>query len=187
MYKVPVVLLVAVLSFSNLHAADTYKVDPVHSSVIFKIKHMGVSNCFGRFNSVNGTINLDEKDPKSCSVEIEVKADSVDTNEPKRDQHVKGADFLDVKQFANITFKSTGVEKGEGDAYVVSGDFTLHGTTKPVKITMTKTGAANGKIGFEGQFTIKRSDYGMNFMPQALGDEILLMVGVEAGQPKPEK
>jgi polyisoprenoid-binding protein YceI len=183
MYKVPVVLL-AVLAISNLNAADSYKVDPVHSGVIFKIKHMGVSNCFGRFNSVTGTLNFDEANLKDCSVEIEVKADSVDTNDPKRDQHVKSADLLDAKQFPTMTFKSTGIEKGEGDAYVVSGNFTLHGVTKPVKVTMAKVGAAKGKIGFDGQFTIKRSDYGINFMPDALGDEILLLVGVEAGAAK---
>jgi len=178
-----VALFVVIISFSTF-AADTYNIDPVHSSANFKIKHMNVSNVYGRFNTVTGTIKFDDANLKDSSVSIEVKADSIDTNNAKRDQHVKGPDFLDAAQFATITFKSTAIEKGEGDNYVVTGDFTLHGVTKSIKVTMTKVGAANGKIGFDGLFSIKRSDYGIKYMPDALGDDIFLAIGVEAGLPK---
>jgi len=183
MHKISAALLIVLASLASAFAAD-YNVDPVHSSVIFKIKHMNVSNVYGRFNKVSGTIKFDDANLKDSSVSIEVKADSLDTNNEKRDQHAKGPDLLDAAQFATMTFKSTGVEKGDGDKYVVSGDFTLHGVTKPIKITMTKIGAADGKVGFDGEFTIKRGDYGIKFMPQALGDDIVLYVGVEAAQPK---
>src|SRR5437016_606605 len=99
MHRIPVALFaVAVIGLSNTFAAD-YNIDPVHSNVIFKIKHMNVGSFFGRFNSVTGTIKFDDANLKDSSVNIEVKADSIDTNNPKRDQHVKGPDFLDAAQF----------------------------------------------------------------------------------------
>ena len=169
-----------------VQAADTYKLDPVHSFVIFKIKHMNSSNTYGRFNEPTGTIVVDDANPAGSSVEVELKSDNVDTHEPKRDQHLKKADFFDAVQFPTITFKSKTVEKGkEEGALDITGDLTLHGVTKSIKVTFVKTGAMSDPkmgthIGYEGTFTIKRSDYGMNFMPAMIGDDVQLTVAVEA-------
>ena len=169
-----------------VQAADTYKIDSVHSFVIFKIKHFNTGNTYGRFNDPTGTIVVDDANPAGSSVEVEVKSDNVDTHEPKRDQHLKKADFLDAVQFPAITFKSKSVEKGKDEgALDVTGDLTLHGVTKSIKVTFLKTGASSDpkmgtRVGYEGTFTIKRADYGMNFMPGAVGDDVQLTVAVEA-------
>src|SRR5438067_9388934 len=125
-------------------AAETYKLDPVHSSVLFKAKHLNVADFYGRFNDFTGTVTFDNANPSNSSVNLEVKVESLDTHEPKRDQHLKSPDFFNAKQFPVITFKSTKVEKGSADSYKVTGDFTLHGVMKPVTIEFKKTGEGKG-------------------------------------------
>lgn len=166
-----------------LRAAESWKVDGVHSSLIFKVKHLGVSNFYGRFNQLSGTVAT--ADGALTGVEIEVKADSVDTANQKRDAHVKSPDFLNVKQFPTISFKGKEVKKGEDDSYVVKGDLTLHGVTKEVEAQVQRTGTGKGPdgkelIGFETTFTIKRTDHGMKFMVGPLADDIHITVSVEA-------
>ena len=186
--KVIFVFAVSMLTSLSAGAADTFKIDPVHSSIVFKIKHFNASFVYGRFNDVEGKIVFDEANPAGSSVELDVKAESADTHNAARDEHIKKPDFLDSKQFPTISFKSSAVAKGrDADSFDISGDFTLHGVTKPVKVTFVKTGMGldpkgNTHIGFEGSFTIKRSDYGINFMPdpKVLGDEIPLMIAIEA-------
>jgi polyisoprenoid-binding protein YceI len=163
--------------------ADTFKIDPVHSSIIFSIKHLGVSNFYGRFNDVSGTVVLDKADPSKGSVELSIPIDSIDTHNGKRDQHLKSPDFFNAKQFPVMTFKSNKVE-GSGDNYRVSGDLTLHGVTKPLTLEIENFKEGKGmedeiRGGGETQFTIKRSDHGMNFMQGPLGDEVEIVVSLE--------
>lgn len=166
-----------------LHGADTYKIDPVHSSVGFGAMHLGVTNFYGRFDDISGTVVFDKENPAKSSVELSVKTDTVDTHEPKRDQHLKSPDFFNVKQFPVITFKSNKVE-ANGDSYKITGDFTLHGVTKPLTVEFKKGGEGKGmqgetRSGGETRFTIKRSDFGMNFMQGVVGDEISVMLSLE--------
>ena len=180
--------VVAFLAFvTPTRAADNYKVDPVHSSVIFRIQHAGVSYFYGRFNDKEGTISVDEADPTKDTFDVSIKADSLDTASPARDKHVKSADFFSVQEFPTIQFKSKSVKSAGDKKLDVTGDLTLHGTTKEITVTLEQTGMADiprmGKrVGFEGTFTIKRSDYGMNKMLDMLGDEIKLMVSIEAAK-----
>lgn len=176
-------LLAAALIFSAATAfADTYKVDPVHSSVIFKISHLNVSPFYGRFNNPTGTITIDAADDSKSAVEISVKADDVDTGNAKRDEHLRNPDFFNSKQFPVISFKSTSVKKVDDKTFEVAGDLTLHGVTKPITITLNKTGEAQTRAGYrtgyETSFTIKRSDYGIKFNPEALGDEVTITAGL---------
>lgn len=177
-------VVLAVLIAGPLAAADTYKIDGVHSTAIFRIKHMNTSYSYGRFNDISGKIVNDAANPAAGSVEIEIKADSIDTHNANRDGHLKSPDFLNTKQFPVITFKSKEIKKA-GDALEVSGDFTLHGVTKPVTTKVVQTGTGKNPkggelIGFETTFTIKRSDYGMNFMPGGLGDVVQITFASEA-------
>src|SRR5436190_4359667 len=119
------------------HAADKYKIDPVHSSVFFGIKHLGVTNFYGVFKEIAGTVSFDPADPSKSSVELTVPVESIDSRNPKRDQHLKSPDFLNARQFPTLTFKSTKVE-GSGDAYKISGDFTLHGVTRQITVDFKK-------------------------------------------------
>ena len=164
-------------------AADTYKIDSVHSSVGFSALHLGITNFYGRFNEVAGDVVFDKENPAKSSVNITVQTESLDTHNPKRDQHLKSPDFFNSKQFPAITFKSNKVE-GSGDSFKVTGDFTLHGVTKPITVEFKKLGEGKGmqgemRAGGETKFTIKRSEYGMNFMPGGVGDEVTVMLSLE--------
>jgi len=167
----------------SAHGADTYKIDPVHSSVIFSIKHLGVTDFYGDFKDVSGTVSFDTADPSKSSVDLTVPVESIDTRNEKRDQHLKSPDFFNSKQFPAITFKSTKIE-GTGDSFKITGDLTIHGVTRPVTADFKK-GAENkgqkGEIrsGGETRFTIKRSDYDMKFMAGPLGDEVNIVLSLE--------
>ncbi|MEY2490022.1 MAG: hypothetical protein QOC70_1964 [Verrucomicrobiota bacterium] len=167
----------------SANAADTFKVDPVHSFVLFSVQHFGVSNSYGRFNDISGTVVFDKDNPSKSSVELSVPVESLDTNNAKRDQSLKSPDYLNAKQFPTLKFKSTKVQ-GSGDTLKVSGDFTLHGVTKPLTVDFKKVGEGKGlqgeaRAGGETRFTIKRSDFGMNFMQGAVGDEVTIILSLE--------
>lgn len=188
----PLVPVVAALlgASASVAAAETYAVDPVHTTTLFKIDHFGMSHFLGRFNDVSGTIVWDNADPAKSSVNYEIKAESIDTAFKKRDQHLVGPDFFDAKQFPTLTFKSTAIKKA-GDAFTVDGDLTVHGVTKPISVAVKKVGEGKdpmgaSRIGFWSTFTIKRSDYGMAFMQGALGDEVEITLSTE-GWIKPEQ
>jgi polyisoprenoid-binding protein YceI len=164
-------------------AATTYSIDPVHSYLIFRVKHMDAGYAYGRFNTFSGTITLDEAAPASCAVKMEVDVGSVDTGVENRDKHLKSPDFFNAAQFPKMTFESTAVKKA-GDDYEVTGNLTLHGVTKPVTVKMTKTGQGSmrGKtiVGFEGTLEIKRTDFGVGKPPPGLADEVKMTISVEA-------
>ena len=176
--------VVIVASSSLAFAADNYKVDSAHSTVVFKVGHVGASNYYGRFNDPMGTVVQDAADPSKSSFNVEVQVEKVDTANEKRDAHLKSPDFFDAKQFPTITFKSTAV-KGSGDKLEVTGDLTLHGVTKSITVPITKIGEKDaGKMGYragwEATFDIKRSDYGMTNMVGPVGDDVKLIVSIEA-------
>jgi polyisoprenoid-binding protein YceI len=167
----------------NAFAADTFKIDPVHSSVIFSVKHNGVTDFYGDFKEVTGTVTFDSADSSKSIVEVSISAESVDTRNEKRDQHLKSPDFFNSKQFPTLTFKSTKVE-GTGDVYKVTGDLTIHGVTKPVTVDFKrgadgKGGKGEVRGGGETRFTIKRSDYGMAFMQGPVGDDVNIVLSLE--------
>jgi polyisoprenoid-binding protein YceI len=126
---------------------------------------------------------FDKADPSKSSVEVSVPVESVDTKNEKRDQHLKSPDFFNAKQCPMIIFKSKSVE-ASGDTYKVTGDLTLHGVTKPLTLEIKKGTEAKGtegeiRGGGETRFTVKRSDFGMNFMQDALGDDVTVILSLE--------
>jgi polyisoprenoid-binding protein YceI len=172
---------------STIPAAAAYSIDPVHSSVLFRVKHMNTSYFYGRFNEVKGAINFDEAAPASSTLEVEIKTDSVDTHAAKRDTHLKSADFFNVGTFPTATFKSKTWTKA-GNGFDVAGDLTIHGVTKPVTVKLEKTGEGNVQgnsiVGFETTFNVKRSDFGMSFMPDGIGEDVRIIISLEAGAKK---
>ena len=178
-------LVVALISSFVLsaNAADTFKVDPVHSFVLFSVQHLGVANTYGRFNDIAGTVVFDKDNPSKSSVELSVPVASLDTHNSIRDLSLKSRDFFDAKQFPAMIFKSTKVE-GDGETLKVSGDLTIHGVTKPMTVDFKKGGEGKGVFGEmrgggETQFTIRRSDFGMNFQQGAIGDEVNIILSLE--------
>jgi polyisoprenoid-binding protein YceI len=163
----------------------TWQVDGVHSSIVFRILHMGVSNFYGSFKDMSGKIVVDESDVANSSIEFTVMADSIETRNAKRDQHAMSPDFLNAKEFPEAVFKSTKVTAAGEGKWSVEGELTLHGVTKPISVTAEKTGEAEGRggrgrvAGFECHFEIKRSEFGMDNMLGMLSDEVGVIVSLE--------
>ncbi len=165
--------------------AAHYRIDPVHSSLLFRVHHVGAAYFYGAFRDLSGSIVYDPENPKNCSVQVEVKTESVDTRSEQRDAHLKSSDFLDAKQFPTMTFTSSAVSRIEKDRYRVEGELEIRGRKKKVEFEMQMTGEGefHGKrIGFEATFTIRRSDFGVNYMPEGLGDEVKVIVSLEGVQ-----
>lgn len=182
-----IIALAALFASSFAFAqAKNWEVDSGHASIVFKINHLGFSNVYGTVSGLEGKIVLDEAKPEKSSFDLKAPASNVHTNNVKRDEHLQSPDFFNVKQFANIELKSKSVKK-VGENYDVTADLTMHGVTKPVSFVFhrMKTGKdpwGNTRTGGETAFKIKRSDFGMNFMAGAIGDEVDMMVSLEAVQ-----
>lgn len=168
---------------SSASAADEYAYDLVHSSVSFKARHLDISWIHGRFNEVEGRFSLDREDPSKSKFELTIKTDSVDTANKARDEHLRQPDYFDTKQFPTIEFKSTSTKAIKG-GYEVTGDFTMHGTTK--KVTLVLLGGKEHdfkgvkRVAFSTELSLKRSDYGFDKNAIGpIGDEALIMIDCE--------
>jgi len=180
----PFASLVVLVAFaSQSRAADSYKIDPVHSAVIFRIGHANLGYVYGRINDAAGDFTIDKADPTKNTFTFELQVNNVDTHQEKRDAHLKSPDFFNAKQYPTINFKSTSVKKGEGNFLEVTGDLTLHGVTKSIKIPVEIIGegdfAGGHRVGLETVFTIKRSDFDMKGLAPVVGDDVKLMIAVE--------
>jgi polyisoprenoid-binding protein YceI len=172
-------------------ATETWQIDPVHSGIHFSIPHFVVGRVHGRFTKLGGTIQLDEASPANSKVEVQIDADSVDTNDAKRDGHLKTADFFNVAEHPQITFQSTRVEAAGKNKFRVTGDLTLRGAKKPVTFEVAHGGSVkdpwgNNRGGFSLKTEINRKDFGITFNQllegggPALGDMIDISIDVEA-------
>jgi len=164
--------------------AQTYKVDPVHSFVVFKIEHMNTGWVWGRFNAPAGTFALEGDNPQ---IDVTVEVKNIDTGVEPRDNHLRSDDFFKAEAHPTITFKSTQIEKVDDNTYKATGEITLLGKTNPVTVELKVGQAVKGmqqetRRGLQGTFTVKRSDYGMDFMLNAIGDEVELHVALEGIQ-----
>lgn len=167
----------------SLFAADEYAYDAVHSSVSFKARHLDISWIHGRFNQVDGRFVLDRTTPSNSTFELTIKADSVDTGNTARDEHLRQPDYFDTKQFPTIDFKSTSVKPIDG-GYLVTGDFRMHGVTKSITFPLMggKEIESRGvkRVGFSTELKLKRSDF--NFDKNAIGpigDEAMILIDCE--------
>jgi polyisoprenoid-binding protein YceI len=175
------------VGISTLRAQDAvYEIDPVHSTVLAQAVHFGAGTTWVRFSGPTGTVTLNETDPSKSSVAIEIKADSLDTANEKRDQHLKSPDLLNAKEFPLITFKGTAIKKTGDKTYEVAGNLTVHGVTKPITATFTAVGTGKGakgetRTGADAKFTIKRGEFGIGatFPETTISDEIGMMVSLE--------
>ncbi len=179
------------LSAGQAFAVETYSIDPVHSSVGFKVKHL-FSFVEGRFNDIHGTITGDPAKPESGQVSVEIKAASIDTHEPKRDAHLRSPDFFDADKFPALTFTSKSVKLTGKDTADVTGDLTMHGVTKEVVLKTQFVGKGPGQdkkihTGWEAKTDLKRSDYGLTWSKlvegtQVVGDAISIDLQIDAVQ-----
>lgn len=181
-------------------AAETWAVDKAHSEASFEIRHF-FTKVRGRFDDFSGTIAGDLAHPEQASVTFAIKAASINTNEPKRDAHLRSADFFDVEKFAEISFQSKSIKSVGKDLYEVTGPLTMHGVTKDVTLKVqvlgsTKDPWGNQRTGLEATTTLERKEFGIvwNKVLDAgstmLGDDVKVTVNIEAVRksdaPKPE-
>jgi polyisoprenoid-binding protein YceI len=167
-----------------------WKLDPTHSAVEFSAKHLMITTVKGRITDVEGMIHIDEQNPRNSSVEVTLKAASLDTRTDQRDQHLRSADFLDVEKFPEIRFRSTGIE-GDKKRFKLTGDLTIRDVTRPITLDgefegETRDPWGGQRVGFSAKGKIDRRDFGLTWN-QALetggvvvGNDIKLSLEVQA-------
>ncbi|HKM99835.1 MAG TPA: YceI family protein [Candidatus Binataceae bacterium] len=172
--------------------ADTWNIDPAHTSVEFSVRHMMISNVKGQFEKTSGTITSEGTDPSSVQVNAVIDASSIDTRVDKRDGHLKSPDFLDVAKYPTVTFKSTKVEAAGDGKWKLSGDLTLHGVTRPVTLDVEgptppiKDPFGKTRVGASATTKINRKDFGLTWNKALeaggvlVGDEVSISIDVEA-------
>lgn len=183
--------VVFLLGVPMLALGATYQIDPDHSSFQFKVRHMTVSNVTGEFKKVKGIASTDENDLTGLKVEVALDAASVNTDHAKRDDHLKGGDFLDVARYPTITFVSKKVVKVGENRLKVVGDLTLHGVTREVTVDVdgptpeVKDPGGNIRRGATGTLKINRKDFGVAWHKTldngglVVGDDVNITVEVE--------
>ena len=171
------------------YKAGTWTIDPVHTDVSFTVRHMMVSKVRGKFHGVEGTIVLAE-DPLASTVSADIDLTTIDTGNAQRDDHIRSADFFEVEQHQAMQFRSTGVRAQGGD-FVVTGDLTLRGVTKPVELVLevngfTKDPYGGTRAGFTASTQINRKDFGITIdLPMdgggaVIGDKVQVLLEIEA-------
>lgn len=181
------VVFVMVMATETTTAAE-YKLDPAHSFALFNVKHFGASLVYGQFTAVEGTVQFDPDNPDGNAVEVTIKTDSLTTHNERRDRHLHGPDFFNVKEFPVMTFKSESWKKTGEDMYEVAGDLTILGQSKPVTVEVRHVGSGKNPqgvelAGFHSTFVIDRSDFGMNYGiaedGSGLGKNVEVIISVE--------
>ena len=174
-----------IASAATAASAATWAIDPAHTNVQFSVRHMMLSNVTGEFGKVSGSIQGDQAAAASAVIEATIDASSINTREPKRDEHLKSPDFLDVAKYPTITFKSKKIEPAGAGSFKVTGDLTLHGVTRPVTLNVVFNGVGPGlmgagtRMGFSGVGRIKRSEFNVTGGRPWAGDDVDLQFDVE--------
>ncbi|MHB8523379.1 MAG: YceI family protein [Limisphaerales bacterium] len=187
--------VLAILSLNTGASADSYKIDPVHSSVGFSVRHMVISKVKGKFNEFTGTLDLDDHNALTAAAGV-IQTKSVDTGVAGRDRDLRSPNFFDVEKYPTIAFQSKRVEK-KGDQFVLVGDYTMHGVTKELSLPATLNGPikdawGNNRIGLEAKTKVSRTDYGMTYNKVletgglVVGDEIEIEINAEAVKAAPK-
>jgi len=178
-------ILVTVALPLSAFAADSYTIDPLHTFPRFRINHLGFSTMQGRFDKTTGKVTLDRA-AKTGSVELAIETASVSTGFIKRDDHLKSPDFFNAAEFPTITYKSTAIHFKGDTPSSVDGNLTISGVTKPVTFTIDAFNCGANPMnkkeecGADASADIKRSDFGVKFGTPAIGDDVKLILEIEA-------
>jgi polyisoprenoid-binding protein YceI len=184
------ILLSTALTTSPRAETTSWVLDPAHSRVGFSVAHMVISTVSGRFSDVTGTVALDEENLTKSDVEITIKTSSIDTDEAKRDEHLRSPDFFDVAKYPVIVFKSTKIVPAGGTKYKLTGELSMHGVTRPVTLDATISKAVKNPWGKQVRAVkltgkLKRSDFGLKWNKAleaggvVVGDDVALEIQVE--------
>jgi polyisoprenoid-binding protein YceI len=187
MKKLLTTAIVAIaLTASTSANAEKYAIDTkgAHAFVQFKIKHLGYSWLYGRFNEFDGSFNIDRENLENSSISVDIKTASVDSNHAERDKHLRSDDFLDTDKFPDATFKSTALKLNNDTSGVMTGELTLHGVTKPIDIAVKLVGEGKDpwggyRTGFEGTTTFKLKDFNIEKDLGPASAEIEMILSIE--------
>jgi len=191
-----VALLAAGATLPAAAATDTWTIDKEHSTVSFQVRHF-VTKVRGQFDAFQGTVRMDPQHPETGTVEFTIDAKSIDTDAPKRDEHLRSPDFFDVANNPQITFKSKKVVPLAAGRFAVAGTLTMRGVAREVTLPVealgtTKDPWGNVRAGFATALTLNRKDYGINWNKAldeggyVLGDDVEIDIQLEAVQQKPQ-
>ncbi len=184
-------IVLVLIAAPEVAGASTWNIDPAHTAAQFGVRHLMVSTVRGHLGKVTGVVNLDEADITKSSVEATIDAAGIDTREPKRDEHLRSADFLDVARYPTITFKSKKVSKVADDRYQVTGDLTIRGVRKEVVLDVEGVPKpfndpfGNVRLGGVARTKISRKDFGVAWNKVldtgglVVGDEVEVTIDIE--------
>lgn len=166
------------------NAAETLQVDPVHSNVMFRVNYGDIGHVFGHFKKFSGEIKYHPDDATKNSINLTIPASSVETFNDKRDKHLQSGDFLQAKQFENLTFESKKVERKNDNTLSVTGDLTIRDTTKEYTIDVKELGKGKGtqgkfRRGFYTEFNIDRTEFGVNWNTDAVDEKVRLILSIQ--------
>jgi polyisoprenoid-binding protein YceI len=183
-------LALATLAAPAARAVDNYTIDPAHMSIVFSVGHSGLSYTYGFFRRASGSYTIDKSNLNNSRFQLTIEADSLDTNHAKRDEHLRSPDFFNVQQFPTIKFESTGCTYSNtperGHEFLLTGNLTMHGVTRPVKLPLRMLAEGLGpykdqRTGFLLQYDLKRSDYNMTELlkDNLVGDAVSITISFE--------
>lgn len=165
---------------------EIYEFEKAHTQILFFVNHLGFSNSQGEFHDYDGSIEFNRSEPEKSKVEITIKTDSIDMDDEKWDAHMKNEDFFNVTKYPDMTFKSTAIELTGEKTAKITGDLTILETTKPVTLDVIFNKAGKHPFGdkfvagFSAKANLKRSDFDMKYGLPMIGDEVDIMIEVEA-------
>lgn len=184
-------IVVVAMTVPGLALATTWSIDPDHSNVGFKVKHLMVSNVKGNFEKFAGVVDINDKDVTKSRVDVSIDTSSINTNVQKRDEHLRSADFFDVSKYPTMTFVSKKVAKAGKDKLKVTGDLTLHGVTREVVLDVegptreSKDPWGNIRKGASAATKINRKDFGLVWNKVletggvAVGEDVTILLEIE--------
>ncbi len=190
MKKILILLVAGLMNITAINSAQAedyiLDIEGAHAFINFKVKHLGYSWLYGRFNTFTGKFSYDESNPPAATVEIEIDTNSIDSNHVKRDKHLRDDEFLDVKEFPKSTFVSTSFNETGDGKIILKGDFTLNGVTKNITINAEHIGHGDDpwggyRRGFYGTTSFKPAEYGLGGMDKLNADsaEVFLELSLE--------
>jgi polyisoprenoid-binding protein YceI len=179
-------VIAALLAGATTGEAADYAIDPTHSHVLFTIDHLGFARMVGLFSEFSGNISFDPSNVPFSKLNVTIKTDSLQTQFAPRDKDLKGADWFNITEFPEMTFVGTEFLKKDDHTGTVTGKLTLHGVTKPVTLNVVVNKVGQNPLdkidsaGFSARGTFKRSDFGMKTYLGAIGDDVDLIIEIEA-------
>ena len=190
-----IVGFISMIAIQPAMAQSTWDIDPAHSAAQFQVRHLMISNVRGEFGKISGKVTFDGKNYATVKAEAAIEVASINTREPKRDDHLRSADFFDAASYPKITFKSKRVEGVSGRKFTLVGDLTIRGTTKEVALRVEATPIVKGmggetRIGAQATTKVNRQDFGVKWNRTldgggvVVGDEVQITLDLELIQAK---